>query len=370
MQAPVAAVPKDAAACTVLAPEKLEPEQVVIRDIVWRSPTQVIVAIGDNLARDPSNVDRKRTGIAIYDITTPDHTPPVSYRIGANDIALAADGKTVFIVGGDRVSTFDLETQCVRDSEPMAIQSAAIDAVHGRVFVLTANGLLRLDGVDLKVALDVPRPRQLQSIGYDPTSDRVMLRLYSTTVELYEGATLAAAGTLTIPGQPTGGPWVRPGAAEAWFIYQVNCVHRKPTPRITMRAGACLDDPKTLGSFLVRYELPSGKLLETIRYANGEETFSEGGASFSGDGKQLMVSSVFDAHLQTIGGPFKTLRQLSRFGKPRYEWGDGESFPIPMELDATGARFAGGFYGYHFRVGDTLTGKTIWRSPQPGSNPY
>jgi hypothetical protein len=289
--------------------------------------------------------------------------------VAATRLALA--GNTLFAIASDRVSAIELATMCMRRSDPLELAHVAIDTKRGRVFAITRTAFVRLDGPELRVAVDVAAPRQVAKMSYDPTSDRVVVRSHGKTVELYDGKTLAAAGTFPIADVTRDGPWIRPGVAEAWFVYDVFCKKRELDHMPERKSlGKCLDDPKTVGSFLTRYELPTGKLLETIHFTGGEATFGEGNASFSGDGKQLIVGAVSHAHLQTIGGASKALRQLSTTPKPEYEWGDGESFPVPIALDETGARFAGGFYGYHFRIGDTLTGKIQWRAPLPGTNPY
>jgi len=361
------------AACVPLASDSLLPQQVIVRDVVWRSPTELIVAIGDNMSRDPARGEPERFGLAFYDISAAPDTKPVTYRIGANDIALY--GNTLLVVSSDRVSTIDLETRCVRHSEPLEIEHAAVDAARGRFFVLTKSDFLRIDGPSFKVAVDVPRPRgHLRALGYDPVSDRVIVRAWAKSADLFDGATLAPAGTLALANEPQAGPWVRPGAAEAWFVYHVDCRRRKnqgrSMPAARMSVGACLDDPKTFGSFLVRYELPSGTLRETIQYLGEPEIYGEGGASFSGDGQQLIVTSVSRAHLQKIDGPATPLRQLSTKGKPRYTWSTGDIFPAPGALDMEGARFAGSGFSYHLTVYETKTGKQLWGAPLPGKNPY
>ncbi len=357
--------PADAARCTTLESQLLSPVMATVNKIAWRSATEVIVAVGDH-QRDPAHPDPKGSGISIYDLAQPEGTSPVRYRMPANDIAIF-DGKTVLAVGDDRVTAFDLDTHCVRYSEPLEIDAASIDAKRGRVFVVTKNGFVRLDGPNLHVAVDLPRLRNVKTIGYDPTSDRVIARTYSKTVELYDGTTLAPAGVIALPIEPSGGPWVRPGVAEAWFIYNKPCEERQYTHSQPMRMslGKCIEDPKTVGSFLVRLELPSGKLLQTIQFAGGENGYSEGNGSFSADGKVLLVPSISIAHLQIIDGAATTLRTLSTQRTPHYEWGDGDILWDHMSLDDNGARFASQFKSSAFHIGDTRTGKTLWWATLP-----
>src|SRR5262249_61366587 len=102
----------------------------------------------------------------------------------------------------------------LRDRVPLA----AIDRAHGRFFLLTGYGFVRVDAATMKVDVDVPRPRTyFVALAYDPTSDRLVARTRTRDVHLFDPPTLAEDGAIDLPDRATDGPWLRPGHAQAAF---------------------------------------------------------------------------------------------------------------------------------------------------------
>jgi len=361
--------PADAATgCFKIEPKELVPEQVWVNDIVWRSPTQLVLAIGDNPHTQAAATPEK-SGIALYDLSTTDKTP-VTYRMPAEQIELMGD--SVLVAGGGYLTYFEIGTGCVRQSMPLGFKHAAIDAVHGRFFILTANGLSRVELPELTVKVTKPSPPKVLGMAYDAISDRLVVLQHPGIVEMFDGSTLENMGSFEVDSSTQSGPWIRPGTGEAWFSHLVHCTkHEFDHQPTRMNLGRCMDPPKTVGSFLTRYELPSGKLLESIQALDGKKSFSEAGASFSGDGKQFFIADVHEGQLQAIGGKATHLFHLQTIkGKPQYTWGEGWTLPNVNALDDDGDRLAGWSDSYYLTIFETTTGKKLWNGHLPGKHPY
>jgi hypothetical protein len=358
-EAPTAVTPATpdavrAVSCRPIKEEPFHPKHPDVIQLAWLTSSSFVAVIIDH-------TNPREGGIAIFDSRANTRS---LFRIQARQLAVR-DERTLLIVQDDRVAVFDLAASCVRESERLEIQHAAIDAKRGRFFVQTkASALFRLDDVALKQ--EVAAPRNVKKLAYDATSDRLIVRTYSPTVELYS-AELQPAGTITLPKEPRIGPWVHHG--EVWFTTDTYCEHREfDAVRPERKSlGKCLDDPKTVGTFLRRYELPSGKLVETLHFMGGDSMLGEdtSSVSFSGDRKVMIAAGVSEAHLQVIGGASTYLNKGHT-----YTWGNGQSFPVPLTLDETGARFIGDMNGGEVGIRETTTGKQLWSYPIPRGDPY
>lgn len=368
-QAAGSAAPRDAApACSrTLRSEPFSTLSPIVHRIAWVDDKRLVVAYEEGR---PDVHEKSSAGIAMFDLAKPD-APLAMYRVPAIDLAMK-DDRTALLLLREHVATLDVTTGCLRESESLevvvrdSVPLATFDHVRGRFFLLTKYGFVRVDAATMKVDLDVPRPRTyFVDLAYDPTSDRLVARTRERHVHLFDPATLAEVSTFDLPDRATDGPWVRPGHAEAAFGIFIECKERKSSPpgHPPAKAAPCLDKPGTFGSFTVRVELPSGRVLASERFTDEEySTMSEPAASWSADGKQLVVVDSFGGSLYEAGGKRTPLILL---GKTDYVWKGGGSFPKPFSLGPTGAIFAAPRDDHMMRVGDTVSGTTTWTATLP-----
>jgi len=350
-----------------LASEQISTLSPMVNRIAWVGDQRLVVAYEEGR---PDVHERSSAGIVVFDVARP-AAPVAMYRVPAIDLAMK-DERTALLVTRNNVATLDVTTGCLRESESLevvirdSVPLAAFDHVRGRFFVITKYGFVRVDATTMKVARDVPRPRTyFVDLAYDPTSDRLVARTRERTVRLFDPATLAEVSTFDLPDRATDGPWVRPGHAEAAFGIFIECKVRKDSPpgQPPRKATPCLDKPGTFGSFTVRVELPSGRVLASERFTDEEySSMSEPAASWSADGKQLVVVDSFGGSLYEAGGKRTPLILL---GKTDYVWQGGGSFPKPFALGPTGAIFAAPRDDHTIRIGGTVSGTTTWTATLP-----
>ena len=223
--------------------------------IQWLADDRIVVLATEGEGNARSNgtaYDADRTAIVLFDVEHELRTgerPLASYVLRANLFAVR-DPRTLILVTPTGAATLDLITGCLRESEHVEpiidhlneTPLAAIDAVHGRVFLATEAAFIGIDVQTMQASEAARVGRDVEALEYDPTSDRIVARTGAATVRLYDPATLAELSTFDLPKAASGGPWIRPGHAEAAFSYELQCTrYEKPRNQAGMRGPRCLD---------------------------------------------------------------------------------------------------------------------------------
>jgi hypothetical protein len=315
---------------------------------------------------------RTGNGLREYDLShayRPGEAPLHAFRVESVDFTMRGDGSAMF-VSAKGVATLDLSSGCLRtlegvQPEPKAYGALeAIDAAHGRFFLVTDAAFIRVEADTMQVAAQVPRPSlAFGRVAYDPALDVVVVRALGASVHLYDASTLAEKSSFDLPLPPTLGPWVRPGHAEAIFGYEVPCAHRvrRASSEPTKAGPPCADPPDAWGARLARVDLRSGKILRVDAYGKGHVLLDEGdgtSAGWSGDGERFVVASWWmDPEVVGISEPPRPFRP--KMGDKPYTW-HVMDYRGPFVLGPTGDRFATSLDGRVVRVGSTVTGETLW----------
>jgi hypothetical protein len=327
--------------------------------VAWIDDTHVAALVGSG-------------GVLVFDAGKPGdaQAPQHSYALDARELAIRGR-RTAILASDTAISTLDLETGCLRSSEPLELATGAaarplvaFDVAHGRVFAVTLHAFVRLDVDLMKVAVEAPVPRDVVALAYDPTSDRVIARGFGDRVAMFEASTLVKAASVQLAHRPTGGPWVRPGHAQAAFSYDLQCEHFAAAPPgpPRMRGPPCLEKPETLGTRIVRLDLSSGGVLATDVFGVANDVLSDPQGTWSADGKRFVVADALDGELFEIDRAPTILRLTENHGA-KLAWSD--EIPLPLALDTTGTRFVGELGGYYVQVGTVATGQHVWTGTLP-----
>lgn len=344
----------------------MRPADPFAHRVAWVDPTHVLVALGDGSRPDDPT---ERAGILLYDLTKPSGLDDVdavtwSFPIVALDVALSPDRATAIVATPTGIGELAIATGCYREVAISGARHISLDPPRRRAFVVTEDTLARVE-LAAGTTFEVAKPEVVDAMAYDPTSDRLVVRHRLGAAKLFDPTSLVAASEIVLV--PTsdaveGGPWIRPGIAEAVFSVFHYCEKHAPAPPgpPRMRGPPCIEPPAEVGARLVRVELPGGRILSTDRLPPGT-SLSDPDGSWSGDGLRIMVSDVSDLAIVTIGGAPRFVPLLS---KSHYTWPDVTSFPSAFALDATGERFAGAT-NRGLVIVDHATGKIAWRADLP-----